>query len=182
MDPAPSSPRVRDQKTQGRLEQILERGIWNSRLIVILAVLFGILSAFVLFIVGSIEIITTLRHSLSIADETIRHEEILVGIIGAVDFYLIGIVLLIFSFGVYELFISKIVVARNEGEFNNILEIYTLEDLKTRIAEVVIVVLIISFFQRMVTMVLKTSQDMLFMAISILAISLCVYFMYKHRV
>ncbi|MBP2145321.1 putative membrane protein YqhA [Methanofollis sp. W23] len=134
-----------------------------------------------LFIVGSIEIVTTLWHSLSITDMTMRHDEILVGIIGAVDFYLIGIVLLIFSFGVYELFISKIIVARNEGEFNNILEIYSLEDLKTRITEVVIVVLIISFFQRMITMVLKTSQDMLFMAISILAVSLCVFFMYKHR-
>nr|WP_245320593.1 YqhA family protein [Methanofollis sp. W23] len=139
------------------------------------------MSAFVLFIVGSIEIVTTLWHSLSITDMTMRHDEILVGIIGAVDFYLIGIVLLIFSFGVYELFISKIIVARNEGEFNNILEIYSLEDLKTRITEVVIVVLIISFFQRMITMVLKTSQDMLFMAISILAVSLCVFFMYKHR-
>lgn len=120
MDPVPlSSPRVRVQKIQSRFEQILERGIWNSRLIVILAVLFGILSAFVLFIVGSIEIVTTLRHSLSITDESVRHEEILVGIIGAVDFYLIGIVLLIFSFGVYELFISKIIIARDEGEFNN---------------------------------------------------------------
>ena len=39
------------------------------------------------------------------------HEDIVAGIIGAVDLYLIAVVLLIFSFGIYELFISKIDVS-----------------------------------------------------------------------
>ena len=40
------------------------------------------------------------------------HSHILAHVITAVDLYLIGVVLLIFSFGIYELFISKIDIAR----------------------------------------------------------------------
>ncbi|QSZ66482.1 YqhA family protein [Methanofollis aquaemaris] len=182
MDPQPSPPGVKDHDEQSLIERTIETCLWNSRFIVLLAVVFGILSAVVLFISGSIEVVTTLTHSISIADASVMHEEILIGIVGAIDFYLIGVVLLIFSFGIYELFISKIDIARKEGDYNNILEIYTLDDLKSKIIKVIIMVLIVSFFQRVLTMEFNTSQDMLFMALSILAISLGVYFMHKHRV
>ena len=38
--------------------------------------------------------------------------EMLLELITAIDLYLIGVVLLIFGFGIYELFISKIDIAR----------------------------------------------------------------------
>lgn len=182
MDPAvPSSP-LKNLDEQGFFEKNIEKLLWNSRFIVLLAVVFGTLSSVVLFISGSLEICTTLIHGISVADGQVMHEEILIGIIGAIDFYLIGVVLLIFSFGIYELFISKIDIARKEGGFNNILEIYTLDDLKSKILKVIIMVLIVSFFQRILTMELGTSMDMLWMALSILAISLGVYFLHRSPV
>jgi uncharacterized membrane protein YqhA len=158
-------------------EQIFETILWNSRYIVLLGVIFGALSAIVLFIAGSREIYDVLIVYISGADAHLTHEAILIAIIGAVDFYLIGLVLLIFSFGIYELFISEIDIARRAGEFGNILEVENLDDLKNKIIKVIIMVLIVSFFQRILSMEFSTPLDMLWMAISIGVICIGVYFL-----
>ena len=60
--------------------------------------------------------------------------------------------LLIFGFGIYELFISELEIARLGDEFGNILEVSNLDDLKNKIIKVIIMVLIVSFFQRILSM------------------------------
>ncbi len=162
------------------VENVFERALWNLRFIVLLGVLFGALSAIVLFIAGSTEIYHIVSGYVLAGEHTITHEEILIGIIGAVDFYLIGLVLIIFSFGIYELFISDIDIARIEGGFGNLLDIENLDDLKNKIIKVIIMVLIVTFFQRILTMEFTTSIDMLAMAVSIGVICVGVYFLGKH--
>jgi uncharacterized membrane protein YqhA len=159
------------------IENIFERTLWNVRFIVLLGVLFGALSAIVLFIAGSNEIYHIIVGYLQAGPHTLTHEEILIGIIGAVDFYLIGLVLIIFSFGIYELFISDIDIARIEGGFGSILDIENLDDLKNKIIKVIIMVLIVTFFQRILSMEFTTSIDMLSLAFSICLICVGVYFL-----
>ena len=107
------------------LEKLFEGAIWRSRFIVILAVIFGLLGAVVLFVVASIDIFTTANYVVTTyltgAHPEHFHEDVVGGIIGAVDLYLIGVVMLLFSFGLYELFISDIDVAKENGEDNKIL-------------------------------------------------------------
>ena len=102
--------------------------------------------------------------------------------ISAVDLYLIGIVLLIFGFGIYELFISKIDIAREDLSVT-ILEIENLDELKNIIIKVIVMVLIVSFFERVLKMSdsYSSSMDMLWFAISIFAISFGVYYLKKHN-
>jgi len=171
----PEKPR----EEQHVLERLFEAVLWDSRLIVILAVVFGTFSAIVLFVSGSLEIINTLGHAIDFATLEVEHTEILIGIIGAVDFYLIGMVLLIFSFGIYELFISQINIARKGGFFHTILDISNLDDLKNKIIKVIIMVLIVSFFQRVLALKMQTGTDMFFMALSIAAICIGVFFLQK---
>ena len=182
MDPSKDDMSFKTRDEQHILEHAFEGALWNSRLIVLLAVAFGTFSAIILFVSGSLEVINTLIHSVSLAPIEVDHTEILIGIIGAIDFYLIGMVLLIFSFGIYELFISKIDIARAGGIFHTILEITSLDDLKNKIIKVIIMVLIVSFFQRVLAMNLSDSMDMLFMALSIAAICIGVYFLQKLRI
>ena len=101
---------------------------------------------------------------------------------GAVDLFLIATVLLIFSFGIYELFISKIDVARGSEAYSTLLEISTLDDLKNKIIKVIVMVLIVSFFQRVLELQIYNSFDMLMMAVSISAICIGVYFLHKLKV
>ena len=171
---------AKNLENQHILENVFERALWSLRFVVILGVIFGALSAVLLFVTGSMEIWHILVAVAGISGHTLTHEEILIGIIGAVDFYLIGLVLIIFTFGIYELFISEIDIARVESGFGNILDIESLDDLKNKIIKVIIMVLIVSFFQRILSMELSTSLDMLAMAVSIGVICAGVYFLGRH--
>ncbi|MCI0500806.1 MAG: YqhA family protein, partial [Epsilonproteobacteria bacterium] len=157
------------------LEKIFEGALWQSRFVVVLAVVFGLVGSIVLFIVASMDIFGVAGY----AFETIStgahpehfHEDIVAGIIGAVDLYLIAVVMLIFSFGIYELFISKIDAADDTDEENGstILAIHSLDQLKDKIAKVIVMVLVVSFFQKVLHTNFATPLEMLYFAFSITA-------------
>ena len=161
-------------------EKIFEGAIWKSRFIVILAVIFGLLGAFVLFIVASMDIwgvaVYTFNTIITHAHPEHFHEDIVAGIIGAVDLYLIAVVMFIFSFGLYELFISDIEAA-GEGKSSKILAIHSLDQLKDKIAKVIVMVLVVNFFQRVLHTEFKTPLEMLYFALAIAALAIGLYFL-----
>ncbi len=165
------------------LERIFEGTIWRSRFVVILAVVFGLLGAFVLFIVASMDIwsvaVYTFNTIITNAHPEKFHENIVAGIIGAVDLYLIAVVMFIFSFGLYELFISEIDEAMDDEKTSKILAIHSLDQLKDKIAKVIVMVLVVSFFQRVLHTEFTTALEMLYFALSITALSVGLYFLSK---
>jgi len=164
------------------IERLFEGAIWRSRFIVILAVVFGLIGAFVLFIVASMDIwsvaVYTFNTIISHAHPEKFHEDIVAGIIGAVDLYLIAVVMFIFSFGLYELFISDIDEA-DGANGSKILAIHSLDQLKDKIAKVIVMVLVVSFFQKVLHMEYATALEMLYFALSIASLSIGLYFLSK---
>jgi uncharacterized membrane protein YqhA len=162
------------------IERLFEGAIWRSRFVVILAVVFGLLGAFVLFIVASMDIYGvaayTLETIITHAHPEKFHEDIVAGIIGAVDLYLIAVVMFIFSFGLYELFISEIDEAENE-KGSKILAIHSLDQLKDKIAKVIVMVLVVNFFQRVLHTEFHTPLEMLYFALAIAALAIGLYFL-----
>ena len=203
---------------QSWFENHFEKALWNCRFVVLLAVVFGLISAFALFILGAFEVVSGIKYfyqsspagiyegtalvtSVDVegaegAAETIvaasdsagkpevgtkkveRGAKLVGTLIGAVDYFLIGVVLLIFAFGIYELFVSPLEIGRLNKDVQ-ILEITNLDDLKNRIIKVVIMVLIVSFFKKILSIEFTTPQDMFFFASSIFVICLGVYFLHK---
>ncbi len=165
------------------LEKIFEGAIWRSRFIVLLAVVFGLVGAFVLFIVASMDIYNVAAYALNTiithAHPENFHEDIVAGIIGAVDLYLIAVVLFIFAFGLYELFISEIDEAMEKENANKILAIHSLDQLKDKIAKVIVMVLVVSFFQKVLHTPFETPLEMMYFAISITALAVGLYFLGK---
>jgi len=165
------------------LESFFEGAIWRSRFVVILAVVFGLIGAFVLFIVASMDIwgvtVYTFNTIITHAHPANFHEDIVAGIIGAVDLYLIAIVMFIFAFGVYELFISEIDEAMGSEKNSKILAIHSLDQLKDKIAKVIVMVLVVNFFQRVLHTKFETPLEMLYFALSIAALSVGLYFLGK---
>ena len=165
------------------LEKVFEGAIWRSRFIVILAVVFGLLGAFVLFVVASMDIwgvaVYTFNTIITGAHPDKFHEDIVAGIIGAVDLYLIAVVMFIFAFGLYELFISDIDEAMGDGNSSKILAITSLDQLKDKIAKVIVMVLVVNFFQRVLHTEFKTPLEMLYFAISIAFLSIGLYYLSK---
>jgi uncharacterized membrane protein YqhA len=162
------------------LEKLFEGTLWRSRYVVLLAVVFGLIGAFVLFIVASMDIYGVAAYTFNTiithAHPEHFHEDIVAGIIGAVDLYLIAVVMFIFSFGLYELFISEIDEAENE-KGSKILAISSLDQLKDKIAKVIIMVLVVNFFQRVLHTEFKTPLEMLYFALAIAALAVGLYFL-----
>lgn len=166
------------------IEKLFEGGLWGSRFIVILAVVFGLVGAISLFIVASFDIYDTAKYVINTymnhAHPEHFHEEVVGGIIGAVDLYLIGVVMLLFSFGLYELFISDIDIAKEDKERENkILSIHSLDQLKDKISKVIVMVLVVGFFQRVGNTDYNGALEMLYFAISIAAVAIGLYFLSK---
>ena len=164
------------------LERWFEKGLWASRLVILLAVIFSIFAAFALFLIGSADlyhvVIATYQYFFMGIHPENFHADVVAEIIGAVDLYLIAVVLLIFGFGIYELFISDIDVAKGTGG-DKVLYVSSLDELKDKIVKVIVMVLVVSFFQRVLHTDYKGSLEMLYFAISITALSLGLYFLHK---
>jgi len=166
------------------LEKLFEHGLWSSRFIIILAVVFGLLGATVLFAIASFDIYYTTSYVINTyvthAHPEGFHEKVVGGIIGAVDLYLIGVVMIIFSFGLYELFISDIDPAKDEhGKENQLLAVHSLDQLKDKISKVIVMVLVVGFFQKVGHTAFNGALELLYLALSITAVAVGLYFLSK---
>ncbi len=171
-----------DRKNSSLIETLFEGAIWNSRFIVLLAVIFGLLGAIILFVIASMDIWNVAMYTydtiITHAHPEKFHEDIVAGIIGAVDLYLIAVVMFIFSFGLYELFISNIDQAKGING-SKLLAIHDLDQLKDKIAKVIVMVLVVNFFQRVLHTNFSTPIEMLYFAFSIMVLAIGLSFLSK---
>jgi len=166
------------------LERLFENSLWSTRFVVLSAVLFGLLGAIVLFVVASFDIYHVTMYVIDVYVNHLHpehfHEKVVGDIIGAVDLYLIGVVMLIFSFGLYELFISDIDAAKDDKERENkILAIHSLDQLKDKISKVIVMVLVVGFFKKVGLTTYSTPLELMYLALSITAVSVGLYFLSK---
>lgn len=164
------------------VEKIFEKLMWSSRIFAVLPVIFGLLGAIILFVIASWDICVVLGEVYKYFFENFHpenfHSDIVGSIIGAIDLYLMALVLFIFSFGIYELFISEI-EAMKESKHSKVLEVHSLDELKDKLAKVIIMVLVVNFFQRVLHSTFATALEMVYLACSILALCLGLYFLHK---
>jgi len=159
------------------MENKFEKFLWNFRYITILAVILSILSAFTLIVIASWDIIEAVIFYNPLFDTSIgSNNELLFKLISAIDLFLIGIVLLIFGFGIYELFVSEIDFA-NAKFSESTLKIRDLDQLKNKIIKVIIIVLIVKFFEKVLKFSenFTTPMDILYFGLSILSICVGYY-------
>ena len=162
--------------------RLFEEALWGSRLIVLVAVVFGLLLALGAFYLATVDVFYFLGYLRQYADlslETTAREELRAGaitaIVKAVDGYLIAAILLIFALGLYELFVSKLDPAERSGTLPRLLLIRSLDELKERIASLVLLVLVIEFFQRALRLEYATPLDLLYFATGVLLVSGALY-------
>ena len=159
------------------MENKFEKLLWNFRYITILSVILSILSALTLIVIGSWDIIEAVIFYNPLFDASISsNNELLFKLISAIDLFLIGIVLLIFGFGIYELFVSEIDFA-NAKFSESTLKIRDLDQLKNKIIKVIIIVLIVKFFEKVLKFSenFTTPMDILYFGLSILSICVGYY-------
>jgi uncharacterized membrane protein YqhA len=179
---------------KNRLSRAVEHGfekfLWNSRFIVILAVVASMISSVILFVIATFDVFELIGKvfkyvTLPGSERTVAayeefHGDVVGHIIGAVDDYLLAMVLFIFALGVYELFISKIEEAEAEATTSSrILLIHSLDDLKDRLAKVILMILIVTFFKNVIHATFSEPLNILYLGLGILFIALSLFFTHR---
>lgn len=164
------------------LETIFEGTLWNSRFVIMAAVIGSLLAGFAIFYMATVDVVYLVGHALHYADPAmtaearkVLHDSTVSHIVEVVDGYLLATVLLIFSLGLYELFISDIDQAHGSRASSKILVIGSLDDLKSRLAKVILMILIVTLFEQALNMKLSSPIDLLYLGGSIALIALALY-------
>lgn len=164
------------------VEQIFEKALWNSRFVVLLAVVSSLFTAFAMFYMATVDTFYTIQHlahyassEMDVVTRADLRGQTVTHIVEVIDGFLLASVLLIFSMGLYELFISKIEVAEDSETSKNVLHINTLDDLKNRLAKVILMILIVNFFEQVLKMQFETPQSLIYLSGGIALIGLALY-------
>lgn len=164
-------------------ERVFETTLWRSRLFVYVAVVCSMLTAIGLFYITMVDVYFTLDHLVHYAslDDRARADlraDTVAHIVGSVDGFLLAIVMLIFAFGIYELFISDIDCAKGDRS-SRLLVIDSLDDLKSRLASVILMILVVIFFEHAIHFKPQDVMDLVYFAIGTALISLALYLLHK---
>lgn len=167
-----------------KAESWFEHVLWNSRLVVLFAVVASLITAFAIFYITTVDIYyiiahLTHYHELDDAARAVLKAQTVGHVVGSVDGFLLGTIMLIFSLGLYELFISKIDLAEHAPGASKILLIHSLDDLKDRLAKVIVMILIVMFFEQALFLKPTEPLELLYYALAIMLVALALYFSHK---
>lgn len=176
-------PKILEQK--GKHTKIFENLLYSARYLSILAVVGSIISSIALFLRGCMVIFESIRHFfIDLVEGKVdpNYERMFEELVSSVDIFLFALVLIIFGVGVYELFITKIdPVERKNDTRPSWLRISSVDDLKSSLGKVILMVLIVAFFKH----TLELSKDqwepitLLYLSIGILLIAAALYLTHK---
>ncbi|MCB0212417.1 MAG: YqhA family protein [Anaerolineae bacterium] len=161
------------------IERAMEGFLWNFRYIIILAIFGLLLGSVVVFVLGLFEVFnvvgTFVSHWITYGNDFSKvYKDVLLGLIVAVDDFLLGIVLIIFGLGTYDLFISHINPAEQQDDVRpDWLVFSSLDELKGVLGKVVLMIMIITFLKHVVSIdEIVEKINLLYVAISIALIAL----------
>lgn len=165
------------ERRRGLLERFFERVLWDSRLLMLVAVVAGVLLALGTFYLALVDLAYFFRlvgeYRAGAGDEL--RAGIITAVVKVLDGFLISAILIIVSLGLYELFVNRIDVARFSEASPRLLQVSDLDDLKERVARLILLVLLIEFFQRALRIPYDTALDLLYLGLGILFVSAAIY-------
>lgn len=160
------------------MEQFFETLLWRSRLIMLLAVIVALFAA-TLVILGNF---VDLAHLASLfwqyltnAHNIETRQAMMLAVIELLDGFLMAGVLLIFSFGLYELFISSIEPAQESQQKGKILNIKNIDVLKNKLGKVILMMLIIKVFSFTIQLQVNSALELLMLAAAVALVSVALF-------
>lgn len=166
---------VSHQEMPGKLEGIeegIEKVIYRCRFLAIIGVFGSLIGSILCFIKGSTFVAESFLGYL------VNRSKVIQMLIEALDLYLLGTVMLVFGMGLYELFVSNLDSAsslqdQKPSDRSNLFGIFTLKerpkwldiktvnDLKTKVGHVIVMLLLIGLIDRSKKATIQTPVDLL---------------------
>ncbi len=164
------------------MQKFFQNFLWQSRLIVIVAVVASLIVGVAMFYLATVDSVHLTLRALPYADPALTDQarsalrlEALSQFVAVVDGYLLASIMLIFALGLYELFIGKIEVIENSELAARLLLIRSFDDLKDRLAKVILLMLVVKFFQQALQIKYTSPLDLLYLALGTLMIGGALY-------
>lgn len=155
-----------------------EKTLYFSRYLTLLSVIGSLISAVVLFVYGTINVYVAFRGFLThpVGGDHKELGQLLAVFVSSVDVYLFAMVLIIFGMGVYELFISKIDPVETKLDSRpSWLRITSIDDLKSALGKVILMVLIVSVFEHSLSINYDQPIDLLYASVAVVLVALALY-------
>jgi uncharacterized membrane protein YqhA len=123
---------------------MLHRILAKSRYLMLIAVFGSFAASVTLLIYGALETLITIGHTVRAPVSSANSKQLILSCIEVVDLFLLATVFYITALGLYELFIDERI------KVPDWLEIHTIDDLKTKLTSVIVVVLSVLFLSEVV--------------------------------
>ncbi|XP_010529273.1 PREDICTED: uncharacterized protein LOC104806201 [Tarenaya hassleriana] len=168
------------------IEEVIEKVIYRCRFMAFLGTLGSLVGSVICFIKGCTYVAE------SFAEFFVNRGKIMMLLVEAIDIYLLGTVMLVFGMGLYELFISnldtsKLLSDERAPNRSNLFGLFTLKErprwldiksvseLKTKLGHVIVMLLLIGWFDKSKKAVITSVTDLLCFSASIFLSSLCLF-------
>ncbi|CAL2257923.1 unnamed protein product [Prunus armeniaca] len=172
------------------VEEYLDKVIYRFRFMAFLGVLGSLIGSFLCFIKGCTYVVQ------SFMEYSVNRSKVIWSLVEAIDVYLLGTVMLVFGMGLYELFISNLDIVKSSQENkptdrSNLLgmfmlkerpkwlDITTVNELKTKLGHVIVMLLLIGLFEKSKKAVIQSPFDLLCFSASVLLSSGCLFLLSK---
>ncbi|KAI5656609.1 hypothetical protein M9H77_25402 [Catharanthus roseus] len=173
-----------------KIEERVEKVIYACRFFAILAVWGSLVGSFLCFIKGCAFVIESFQ------EYFVNRGKVIFSLVEALDVYLLGTVMLVFGMGLYELFISNLDKSKSfsderipyRSNFFGLfalkerprwLEIKSVNELKTKLGHVIVMLLLIGFFDKTKKAAILSPIDLLCFSTSVLLSSGCLFLLSK---
>jgi len=123
---------------------MLHRILARSRYLMLIAVFGSFAASVTLLIYGALETVITIDHTATVPVSSENSKQLILSCIEVVDLFLLATVFYITALGLYELFIDDRI------KVPIWLKIHTIDDLKTKLTSVIVVVLSVLFLSEVV--------------------------------
>lgn len=177
-------------------ESNIERVIFDFRFLALLAVGGSLAGSVLCFLNGCIYIFEAYKVYWSSCVKGIHTGNMVLRLVEAIDVYLAGTVMLIFGMGLYGLFISnvdpKVSPASDRAikgsslfgmfalkERPKWMKICSLDELKTKVGHVIVMILLVKMFERSKMVTIVTGVDLMSYSVSIFLASASLYILHN---
>lgn len=198
--PTPVTAPTKSLSSIQQAEEFIEKSIFNCRFFTLMGVVGSLTGSVLCFFKGCTFVVESFREYFYTCLRGVGSGKVILLLVEAVDVYLMGTVMLIFGMGLYELFVSALDVPGGNcfasGKRTTVcgsnlfglfqlkerpkwLEIRSLDELKTKLGHVIVMILLVGMFEKSKKVPIHTGTDLLCFSASILLASGCLYFLSK---
>jgi uncharacterized membrane protein YqhA len=169
-----------------RATKVFERILWSSRLLALVPVVASLVVAIALFVFATADVAglcAAAAQGLAAGGDGMRQVRgaLVAHVVRVLDVYLIASFMLVFSMGIYGIFIGRIEAAEGSPVAERLFVIHDLDDLKDRLGKLLVLILAVLFLEHGIELSAASYLDLLLLGLGIAVTAAALFMVGKRR-